>query len=197
MSTRKALRALLIIIFFLFFGSNVRYVYPIDDGFGPANKIEGKHFTIYYAPRLDVFTLVKQLNIGLSDKVLAGESIENSDNSNTELASMVDTLFLRVCDILDMNLFSFRGNIKIARDQEQLNGIYSNLFNKDLNSWHSFYVYDLNTIYISANDFKREILGHEIGHAVISHYFVVLPSVKVQEVLATYVEYQLRKSLSQ
>ena len=39
-----------------------------------------------------------------------------------------------------------------------------------------------------------KVLGHEIGHAVISHYFVVLPSVKVQEVLAVYVEYQLRKT---
>lgn len=33
-----------------------------------------------------------------------------------------------------------------------------------------------------------------MGHALMSHYFVVQPSVKIQEVLAGYVEYQLRKS---
>jgi hypothetical protein len=58
----------------------------------------------------------------------------------------------------------------------------------------SFYVYDLNTIYVSAGSFKREVLGHEIAHAVISHYFVVQPPMKAQEVLAGYVEYQLREA---
>jgi len=37
-------------------------------------------------------------------------------------------------------------------------------------------------------------LGHEIGHAVISNYFVVQPPIRIQEVLAGYVEYQLRKA---
>jgi len=35
---------------------------------------------------------------------------------------------------------------------------------------------------------------HEIAHAVISHYFIVPPPAKIQEVLAGYVEYDLRKS---
>ena len=52
----------------------------------------------------------------------------------------------------------------------------------------------MNTIYASAENFKIGVIGHEIAHAVISHYFVVQPSVKIQEVLAGYVEYQLRKT---
>ena len=53
---------------------------------------------------------------------------------------------------------------------------------------------DINTIYITAENFKKAVLGHEVAHAVISHYFVVQPSMKVQEVLAGYIEYQLRKT---
>jgi len=106
---------------------------------------------------------------------------------------MIDTLFSQVCDILDMQLYNFHGTIKIYRDFKQVNAIYKNLFNRELPKSHSFYAYNLNTVYISAEHFSREVLGHEIGHAVISHYFVVLPSVKIQEVLATFVEYQLRK----
>lgn len=107
---------------------------------------------------------------------------------------MVDTLFLRVCGILDMNLYSFEGNLKICRDTAQLRQIYRGLFDKDLQNKSSFYVYDFNTVYISADDFRIGVLSHEIAHAVISRYFVVLPSVRIQEVLASYVEFQLRKS---
>ena len=157
-----------------------------DDGFGPSRRIESQHFTIYYAASLDSDELSGRLNIQHLDKIISGSSYENN------LGGMIDTLFSQVCDILDMQLYSFHGNIKICRDVEQVASVYQNLFDARLNN-HSFYVFDSNTVYVCADYFKREILGHEIGHAIISHYFVVLPSVKIQEVLATFVEYQLRK----
>jgi hypothetical protein len=158
-----------------------------DDGFGSGQKAESRHFTIYYAQGLNPGELAQTLDLGTEDRVL-GQGSHGSD-----LGSLIDALFERVCNILDMQLYSYHGVIKVCRDFDQLNSVYNNLFDKDLTNRYSFYVHNLNTIYISAQHFKREVLGHEIGHAVISNYFVVLPSVKVQEVLATYVEYQLRK----
>lgn len=158
-----------------------------DDGFGAARKIESRHFTIYYAPQLDPEALARSLDIRPSERIISGGTYQNG------LAGMVDTLFAQACDILDMQLYSYHGTIKICRDVKQVNSIYRSLFDKDLPKSHSFYLYNTNTIYISAENFKREVLGHEIGHAIISHYFVVSPSVKIQEVLAVFVEYQLRK----
>lgn len=188
--SRLYIVTILVFLFFLISGIS----YGFDDGFGQARRIEGKHFIIYYAPQLDLSALAQQLNIGIADKILVGKSQDKGFSTEAGLLDMADTLFMQVCDILDMHLYSFQGNIKICQDYEQLNRIYNNLFNKDLKGTRSFYVYELNAIYISSESFKREILGHEIGHAVISHYFVVQPSVKIQEVLAGYVEYQLRKA---
>ena len=165
----------------------------IEDDFGPAKKMDSKYFTIYYSPQLDPASLAQQLNIQPADEFLARGSINRDNPSSTEFAAMLDTLFLRVCSILDMPLYSFQGNLKVCQNQEQLNRIYNSLFESSLENQKSFYVSSLNTIYICAENLKREVLGHEIGHALISHYFVVLPSVKIQEVLAGYVEYQLRK----
>ncbi|NQS99649.1 MAG: hypothetical protein HQ595_01075, partial [Candidatus Omnitrophica bacterium] len=96
--------------------------------------------------------------------------------------------------ILDMRLYNnFRGKVKICRNDYQLQRTYLNLLSTDLNSNFPFYIHSSKTIYVSAENFTTQALGHEIAHAVISHYFVVLPSVKTQEVLAGYVEYQLRK----
>jgi hypothetical protein len=167
-----------------------------DDGFGPAQKIESEHFTIYYAPGLDTANLARMLNISPSEDILAGKAGKQAGTlapAGTGLTDMIDTLFTRVCDILDMQLYSYKGEIKICKDASQLKAVYRSLFDKELTG-ESFYVNDLNTVYITGENFRQEILGHEIGHAVISHYFVVSPSVKVQEILATYVEYQLRKT---
>ena len=161
-----------------------------DDGFSAAKKIEGKYFTIYCSPQVDIFGLSQQLNVGPSDKILVGGSANTMD-----LADMLDTLYILVGDMLDMRIYSFKGNIKICPSQQRLDSIYNNLFGRSLTSHaYSFYVYDMNTIYASAENFKIGVIGHEIAHAVISHYFVVQPSVRIQEVLAGYVEYQLRKT---
>lgn len=160
----------------------------IEDGFESAKTIHCEYFDLYLAPGVDQSALSQRLNLPASDRMLSGK-----DEGQPDLSGDIDALFLRVCGILDMRLYNYRGNIKVCRDYSQLNGIYEGLFGQSLNHKSSFFVFSANSVYISAESFKREILGHEIAHAVISHYFVVLPPVKVQEVLAVYVEYQLRK----
>lgn len=185
----RTCKTIWLLVFFLCLNEII--VYGSDDGFGRAAKLESRYFNIYYSPQLDVAELARQLNVGVSDQLLVGKTIEAKKPG--QLADMVDVLFLRVSDILDMHLYSFKGNIKICRTNAELIRIYNNLFNKSLKELTSFYSSELNTVYISAENFKREILGHEIGHAIISRYFVVAPPVKVSELLSTYVEYQLRK----
>lgn len=182
----------IIFVIFILFSLTMGIAYSLDDGFGSARKIESNHFTVYYAPELEIAVLTQQLNISPSDEILVGKSSKERNPLASGLSDMVDTLFMRVCDILDMQLYSYKGNIKICKDDDYLKAVYKNLFNQNLTR-PAFYVNSLNTIYISQESFQQEILGHEIGHAIISHYFVVSPSVKIQEVLASYVEYQLRK----
>lgn len=166
--------------------------YGFEDGFGSAKKSEGAHFTLYLAPALDMQYLAQELNIGPSENIFMASG-HSSNPSGTDLPGMLDALFSQICDYLDMQLYSYKGTIKVCRDFEHLVTIYERLFNsRDLNT-SSFYIYALNTIYISPENFKREVLGHEIAHAIISHYFVVQPPMKAAEVLAGYVEYQLRK----
>jgi len=179
---------------FLFIIIGRLFASEIDDSFGSGKKIEGKYFTIYYSPKIDISKLTQQLNITTADKILAGKSVGKEISSEEPLTSMVDILYGLVGDMLDMHIYSFKGSIKICQDQVKLNTIYEKLFNKDLASYMvSFYVNDTSTIYISGENFRREVLGHEIAHAIINHYFVISPPIKVQEILSKYVEYQLRK----
>jgi len=166
-----------------------------EDGFGQAKMLSSKHFTVYYAKQLDTFSLANNLKITFSDRVLAGINPKaGSLSEQAELGESLDTLFLAVCSMLDMHLYSFQGKIKICRDMNHLGDVYSRLFSGSLEGRLSFYVANSNTIYIPQEHFQREILGHEIAHAIISNYFVVQPPVRASEILAGYVEYQLRKT---
>jgi hypothetical protein len=167
----------------------------IEDSFGPASKIEGKYFTIYYSQQIDISILSQQLSITAADKILAGRNIDDDIASEHGIAGMIDVLYSLVGDMVDMHVYNFKGNIKICQNHVQLNNIYRKLFGQDLLSYMvSFYISDTSTIYISEENFRREVLGHEIAHAIINHYFVVSPPVKVQEILSKYIEYQLRKA---
>jgi hypothetical protein len=167
----------------------------IDDDFGRAEKVEGRYFSIYYSKELDISRLEEQLNITAADKILAGKSIGEDFSPEPGMARMVDILYGLVSDMVDMHIYNFKGAIKICRNKGHLNNIFRGFFNKDMESYMlAFYVNENTTIYISGENFRREVLGHEIAHAIINHYFVVSPPVKVQEILSKYVEYQLRKT---
>ena len=167
------------------------------DGFGDANTIAGEHFDIDYKKGVDLTALVEKLKISDTDQQLTSLKIDNSSTEKV-LASKIEILFNRASDVLDMHVYSLKGHIKVFADFQQLEEFYHHLFQGDLPcTGFSFYLPQYDSIYISSANFRREVLGHEMGHAIMSRYFVVQPSIKIQEVLAGYVEYQLRKSKEQ
>ncbi len=163
----------------------------VDDGLSFDKQIEGKYVIVYCPAGLDAARLVQQLNIRPSDKISAGQPLECKDTCEEELAQMLDTLFIQVSDILDMHLYSLKTNIKICKTDAELKDLYSRLYNSSLGNKPSFYIYDANSIYLSEEAFKPAIIGHEMSHAIISHYFPVPAPPRAQEVLSMYVEYNL------
>ncbi|MCM8830985.1 MAG: hypothetical protein NC918_02180 [Candidatus Omnitrophica bacterium] len=151
-------------------------------------KLESKYFFIYLQDDIDIINLAKKLDIR-SEYLLNSSFL---DEPKIILAKIIDAIFLEVSDILDIHLESFKGNIKIYKDFDELNKIFKSFFDKNLNTF-SFYISSSNTIFIDFENIKAEVLAHEIAHAIINRYFVVLPPVNVQEILSKYVEYKIKK----
>jgi hypothetical protein len=165
-----------------------------DDDFGPATKIDTGHFTIYYKSGVDINNLISQLHVSQADQILANQTV-NASSPQIQLSNMVEVLFAHTSDVLDMHIYSLKVNIKIFATQQDLADFYNNLFHARIPcTGYGFYLDDARSIYMSAGRFRRAILAHEMGHAIMSRYFVIQPSVRIQEVLAGFIEYQLRKS---
>ncbi len=150
---------------------------------------EGKYFSIYTSPRVDIADFLKRLNFNY---LIHAQNLLFHQDLKTLTANTIDALYLEVSDILDIHVYSYHGTLKILPSRQAIGEIFQRLSGKAFPE-RSFYLHSRNTIYISAQDATLGMLGHEISHAIISHYFVIPPPQKTQEILCGYVEYKLRK----
>jgi hypothetical protein len=150
---------------------------------------KGQYFTIYGPKDLNVGSLLNALDFNYVSRRSSGSDY----GSAQALAETLDALYSQVSDTLDIHVYSFHGTIKFVANQSEVSSVFYGFFSQPFPE-RSFYIHERNTIYISAGDATLGMMGHEIAHAIISHYFVTPPPEKVQEVLAGYVEYHLRKA---
>jgi hypothetical protein len=52
----------------------------------------------------------------------------NTSSPQAQLASMVEVLFARASDVLDMHIYSLKANIKIFATQQDMTDFYNNLY---------------------------------------------------------------------
>jgi len=174
-------------ILFFFIPFFLAYEFCFAQNIEVNRRYQDRYFTIYYQSSLEPLEIARKIDPSLF-------LLKNNYGNSPEeiLAKTVDNLFQEVSDILDIYLYNFKGNIRIFRDFQSLSFAFYQLYRQSLKS-PSFYLYDTNTIYIAEDNLTPAMLGHEIAHAILNYYFVVPPPMKIQEVLAGYVEYQLRK----
>ncbi len=165
------------------------YAFPQEENLQLITK--SKYFSVYSYPGLEVNSLLNTLDFNY---FLQPDSLTKSGDKGALklLADTLDALYLEVSDILDIHIYSFHGDIKIVRTQSDVSSIFSKYFNQSFPE-RSFYLHERNTIYIVFPGLTLGMLGHEISHSIISHYFVIPPPAKMQEILCGYVEYGLRK----
>lgn len=156
-----------------------------------AQSLKSKYFDIEIREGVDKFDLIKRLKINYFLHLDTATSKTSSDVDD-QIKDAVDAIYLEVCDVLDIRMPSFRIGLEIVPGKNAISETVGPYYKEKIDV-PSFYRYDNNTIYISSADLTAGMLAHEMSHAVISHYFVVPPPVKVQEVLSGYAEYSIRK----
>lgn len=162
----------------------------VRDGFQTARRMESRYFDIYIESGVDLQALTMKLSVPPSIKSIIRRPVAYL-NSYT-LVDQLDTLLLAVLEIMDIRLKNFKCKLKICKNRSGLSDVADTLFGQEI-SPGGFYVVSLETLYVDAENVTLTILGHELSHAVQTQYFVVPPPEKIQEVLAGYVEFQLRK----
>ena len=154
---------------------------------------QGKHFIIYAHKGAGFLSLSRRLDINSEYLLLENISLAKAGPQQM-FAAILDAIFQEASDVLHMYVYSFKGNIRICRNQYELNRAFRRLSGRNLRG-ASFYAHETNSIYINAQTIRLEDLAYDIAQAIIAHYFAVYPPERVREPLAKDVGYQIKKLL--
>ena len=162
-----------------------------EDGFsGLERQLRSRFFNIYLKEGVDADRLAMRIAVPPSTRAMVYSS--TSSFGSDHLEDQLDRLFLVVTEILEARMKQFESSVKVCESASGLGEVSERLFGREIKAG-GFYVVALDSLYIDSENVTLYVLGHEMAHAVISKYFVVPPPERIQEVLAGYVEYELRK----
>jgi len=151
--------------------------------------IKSGSFTVYCGRNVDLEDVADKL--GRRGLFVSGVYDPNPAGAPGEkIAYRLSRILKRVKDILDMYPDVGGLKIRIFKDRDELSAEYSRIFNTPAD-YKAFYVNQHETIYISEEDISDSVIAHEMGHAVVDHYFSVIPPERVRELLASYVDLHL------
>lgn len=177
------LKTLLSLFVFLTLAAVAR---PEDDGW---YVIDSASFEILCERDVDVSRIARRIaRTGLFTSGVYGP--HPTSVPSEKVAYMMDRLLKRVRKVLDMHQPMPRVRVKIFKNGEDVAREYFRMFGKEVD-YEAFYSHPLNTIYTSEEDISDSLMAHEMGHAVIDHYFGMVPPPSIGEVLASYVDKHL------
>jgi hypothetical protein len=159
---------------------------PPDDG--DWSCVVSNFCVLYYSPSANLEDLERELTkrpLYLDQAARYGEV-----TTSREICQRLDKLYNRVQDVLDMHPKTPKIKIKIFKDRDELNDEFVKIFGKP-GDLRAFYVHKHGTIYTSESDIEDSVIIHEMAHAIIDHYFSVIPPDTVGEILAAYVDAHL------
>jgi hypothetical protein len=149
---------------------------------------ESDFFIIYCDSSINLYDLERELTkrpLCFDQTAKYGEVV-----TFREICRRLDNLYNRAQDVLNMYPEMPKIKINIFRDRDELNDEFFKIFGKE-SDFKSFYVYEHNTIYTSEREIEDSVIIHETAHAIIDHYFSVVPPETVGEILAAYVDAHL------
>lgn len=132
----------------------------------------------------DRYRFTRNIGSGLS-------FLSESPEKNPLLAkTRVDKIVEKVSSLLDMHPLKLHFTISLYKTHAEVAAAYKALGMLGA-APVAFYSHGSRTIVVSIDDITDRILAHEIAHAVICAYFVTPPPVRMQEILAQYVDKNL------
>ena len=155
---------------------------------GQWHILETKHTEVRYHSPKDLKNFNEKIDY--SSGLLGIKEIfskKSSDDLTTKIQLKIDAVYERVQEILDMRKLMEKVTVNIYHNKKELHLAYYEIFKKSC-PFRAWYIYELNTIFVRADDIHEGMLAHEMAHSIIDHYLSVRPPKATAEILARYVD---------
>lgn len=143
-----------------------------------------RRFKVYVEPGVDLAAVDRQLRKRL---FFPSQKIPHDAGLETKIAYRLDALCERGMEILDVHPKMRMIGIKIFKSRENLNKAYR-ILTGNTAEIKAFYSHDCGIIYTSEYGVSDSVIVHEMAHAIVDSYYNGVPSAKVGEMFASYVD---------
>ena len=144
---------------------------------------KSRHATLRYSDP----QLVRQFN----DNVHLGRSLQrilrqkNSVTVEEEAMAKVDIIIEKAMVVLDMYPDNMHIIVVLLPRAADVARVYMENYGRKA-EYIAYYSLSQKTIYLSVRNVNLEVIAHEVGHAVVDHFFTVRPPYNIHELLAQY-----------
>ncbi|WP_136805365.1 hypothetical protein [Desulfosediminicola flagellatus] len=104
-----------------------------------------------------------------------------------EVLAKLDILIEKAEVVLDMFPSNLHITVVLLESRKDVSTVYTQRYGKKADHI-AYYSLTEDTIYISVADTKLRVIAHEIGHAIVDHYFKVRPPYNIHELMAQFTE---------
>lgn len=148
-------------------------------------EIKGRYVTLHYTNR----ELIREFNENIDLGSRLGYLTKNKDivTVEDEVMAKLDAIMEKAEVVLDMFPKNLHINVVIVPTSSDCSAIFARKYGKRENHI-AYYSLSEDTIYISVEDTSLRVLAHEIGHAIVDHYFSDRPPYTIHELMAQFVE---------
>lgn len=127
----------------------------------------------------DALILGRKLSYYLRNKTIV--TVED------EVLAKLDVIIEKAEVVLDMFPADLHITVVLMAKRRDVGLLYMQKYGKKADHI-AYYSLQEDTIYISVDDTKLRVIAHEIGHAIVDHYFQVRPPYNIHELMAQFVE---------
>ena len=145
---------------------------------------EGRYFTLQYGSKEVLRKFDDQIDLSSS---LSRMMRKNTVTVEDEVVAKTEAVVEKAETVLDMLPDNFHFTLVLLPTAEDIARIFYQKYHKNVN-YLSYYSLSEKTIYISVDDANLHILAHEIGHAIVDHYFKIRPPYNIHELMAQFTE---------
>lgn len=159
------------------------------------HTVNTRHTTIVLNNIEDMNTLNDSIDFAAKNSLASLFSSSDAQSVEGELVRKIDLLFEKVQAILDMRKEMKKVRVRVFSNSDQLHEAYEKIY-KQKCSVRGWYLYEFDTVFLNVQDVHAGMLAHELGHAVIDHFFAVRPPRSTAEILAVYVDMHLNEEVT-
>ena len=153
-------------------------------------ELKSRHTILRYQSQEDLNIFDQKIKYSAASGLSTLARRLEKNNPDERLIEKIDAIYQRVQEILDMRKSMKRIRINIYSTKKQLHKAYFRIY-KDHRKLRAWYIFEVNTIFLTVEDVFAGMLAHEMAHSIIDHYLTVRPPPATAEILARYIDSHL------